>query len=510
MQPIRTRSDLALLLERHMAQNTARGSQPAADEDLEVRTALKTYLLEAHGRMRTAPRAALGEVASALGLQITPTAEAELIEISFGDVTLWLDVSNARFPRMYSIGQVKDTDRVVAALVAGTGLVESVWLPPRTLESLAATTQTGMVLFSLRHDRRPLRRTPDRDGIDSVTLRLWGPRAKDTLDKLRRSEVLPAATSVYSVRLRGGDTERYCLAEVFHTGKITAVGNSFLEHEKMIRSILDERDQWSQRFDAYRTPRRFSVEVPWTVDDLGFAVGKIFGGAEPFRLWGLPEQTAPGTYRVRAVDTDVGRSALFTLTSTSLTIEMPARTPASVLVRFVSNLQYHVNADLSADLIAPEPMLQLGLLDEPSNNAFRELSPLHDVARVVLTEACALLLRNQLSITPAMLVESALGEVPTEALCALTRTVMSEAAANEWRTRMYPIQGNDGKIAWRFLDPLPVDASARLRELVRMNRLSQQLVARLAGVPVANWLQLSLFGPESLVPPVHQDEEGAG
>lgn len=509
MQPIRTRGDLAALLERHMAQSSGRPGQPLPDDDIEGRTALKTYLLEAHGRMRVDPKAALGEIAGALGLEVEPTAENELIELRLGDTTFWLDTTEPRFPRLYTVGLAKDTDRVAASLVSGTGLVDCVRLPPRTLETLPRTTSTQMVLFSLRHDRRPLRRAPDPDGIDSVTLRLWGPRASETLDKLRSSHVLPAATSVFSVRLRGGDEQRHCLAEVFHGGKITAVGNSFHEHERIVRAIIDERAASAARLEALPHPRRVFVPVVWTVDDLGHAVAKIFGGGEPFKLWGLPEQTGPDVFRVQAVDGEVGRSATFGVTRAGVSVELGPRTPASVLIRFVSNLQYHVNADLAADVLAPEPLLQLGLPDGADDGpAFTERSPLHEVARSVLTEACGMLLRNQLSLTAPVLVEGVLGE-RSDALSDLTRRVMSEAAAHEWRTRLYPAQSADGKLLWRFQDPLPVDGVQRLRELVRLNRLAQQLVARLSGAPVARWLQLSLFGPESLVPPVAGGDEPA-
>jgi hypothetical protein len=67
------------------------------------------------------------------------------------------------------------------------------------------------------------------------------------------------------------------------------------------------------------------------------------------------------------------------------------------------------------------------------------------------------------------------------------------------------VQSPEGRLAWRFLDALPVDASARLRELVRLNRMANQLLARLSGLPMAHWLQLSLFGPETLVPPVSDE-----
>ena len=504
MQLIRTRADLAMLLERHMAQSSVRGGQAPNDDEIEGRTALKTYLLEAHGRMLKEPRAALGEVAGALGLQVAATGESALVELRAGDTVLWLDSTSPRFPRLYTVSPAKDTDRVAASLVAATGLVEPIWLPPRALEALARSTGTTMVLFSLRHDRRPLRRTPDRDGIDSVTLRLWGPRARETLDKLRHSEVLPAATSVYSVRLRGGDDQRYCLAEVFHNGKITAIGNSFQEHERVMRSILDAHAGWSERLEQVRTSRRVFIPVGWTVDDLGYAVGKMFGGGEPFRLWGLPEQLPPDAFRVRAIDSDVGRSAVFTVSQHGISVELSPRTPASVLVRFVSNLQYHVNADLEADVLLPEPLLQLALPNEAPVEPFSERSPVHDVARSILVEAVGLLVRNQLTISAEVLVEAALGERATEPMIDLARRVMAEAAAHEWRTRIYPIQSNDGRLAWRFLDALPVDGPGRLRELGRLNRMANQLIVRLSGMPMAHWLQLSLFGPETLVPPVSE------
>lgn len=506
MQPLRTRADLSLLLERHMAQSSVRSGSLQQEDEIEGRTALKTYLLAAHGRMRSEPRGMLGEMASSLGIRVHPSAEPELLELHLGETVLWFDSSLPSFPRIYTVSPAKDTDRVVTALLAATSLLEPIWLPPRLLESLPRLTDRTMVLFSLRHDRRPLRRTPDKDGIDSVTLRLWGPRACETLDKLRKSEVLPAATSVFSVRLRGGDSERYCLAEIFHHGKITAVGNSFQEHERLLRSILDTHITSTEQLEQIRSSRRLFLPLTWTIDDLGFAVGKMFGGGEPFRLWGLPEQLPPDAFRIRAVDLDVGYSATFTLNSKGISIELGHKTPSSVLVRFVSNLQYHINADLDADILLLEPLLQLTLPNESALLSFSDRSPLHEIARVVLPEAIGMSIRNQLTLSPTVLAEAALGAKPSEAQIDLVRRVMSEAAAHEWRTRIYPIQSNDGRLAWRFLDSLPMEASARLRELVRINRMANQLLVRLSGLPMAYWLQLSLFGPETLVPPINDGE----
>ncbi len=509
MLTIRSRRDLSLLLERQMtAASTRGGATPSIDDDIEGRTALKTYLLEAHGRMRSDPLGALQDIAGSHGITVSATDDPGLYTLQLGELQLWLDTASERVHRLYSAGAAKDVDRIHEALVSGTGQLECVWLPPSTLEKLAHHEAAKMVLFSLRHDRRPLRRTPDEFGIDSVTLRFWGPRAKETLEKLRRSEVLPGATSVYSVRMRVGDDERYCLAEVFHSGKITAIGTSFGELERIVNFLLDDHEDRTVALEAIRkSPRRLAVPVRWTVDDLGYAVGRMFGGAEPFRLWGLAEQTGPETYRVRAVDLDVGRTAVFELDRQGVTLELGPRAPASVAVRYVSALQYHVNADTQSDVLAPEPLLQLALPMTSERGAFRETSGLAEVGRAVLAEACSLLVRGQTTVSAQSLVEASHGaDCATEALLNLAHRVMSEAAAYEWRAWLKPVVSPEGKASWRFNDMLPIDATARLRELGRLNRAAQQLVGRLAGTGLAKWLQLSLFGPEAMVTALAGDD----
>ncbi len=505
MFTIRSRRDLSLLLERQMTAASTRAGGPAIDEDIEARTALKTFLLEAHGRMRSDPYGALQELCGPLGITVERTDDAHLVALWLGEeVQLWLDTSGVRIHRLYTVGTAKDADRVHEMLVSGSGLLECVWLPPRALETLAKSQEAKMVLFSLRHDRRPLRRTPDPAGIDSVTLRFWGPRAKETLDKLRHSDVLPMATSVYSVRVRLGDDEKYCLAEVFHTGKITAIGTSFADHERLVQALLAEHDTLVTALEAaQKTPRRVMIPVRWTLDDLAYGVGRMFSGTDPFRLWGIPEQTGAESFQIRAVDLDVGRAALFTVDREGLSLELGARTPASTAIRVLSALQYHVNADVRDDLIAPEPLLQLALPVAAERGNFRETSKLHDVARVVLTEACACLTRGAQSLTTGMLLESTHGnEQATPALHDLTRRVMSEAAAHEWRTWLRIVAHPEGKTAWRFADALPTERNLRLRELQKMNRAAQQLVARMEGKGLAKWLQLSLFGPEEMVTPI--------
>ena len=139
--------------------------------------------------------------------------------------------------------------------------------------------------------------------------------------------------------------------------------------------------------------------------------------------------------------------------------------------------------------------------------AFRETSGLAEVGRAVLAEACSLLVRGQTTVSAQSLVEASHGaDCATEALLNLAHRVMSEAAAYEWRAWLKPVVSPEGKASWRFNDMLPIDATARLRELGRLNRAAQQLVGRLAGTGLAKWLQLSLFGPEAMVTALAGDD----
>lgn len=513
MLTIRSRRDLNLLLEKQMTAASTRSGAPAIDEEIEGRTALKTYLLEPHGRMRAEPLAALSAYARTFGITVEATQDPELLALTLGELQLWLDTSDRRVCRLYTVGAAKDADRVHLQLVSGSGLLECVWLPPEALEHLANVAEAKMVLFSLRHDRRPLRRAPDEHGIDSVTLRFWGPRAKQTLEKLRQSEVLPDATSVYSVRIRVGDDERYCLAEAFHNGKLTAIGTSFAEHERLVNILLGAHAGHIASVEAAQAASRaIKIPVPWTTDDLGYAVARMFSGAEPFRLWGVPvRETVDGVehFRVRATDLDVGRSAAFVITRHSAQLELSPRTPASTAIRFASALQYHVSSRTQIDALTDEPLLALAAPKISEQGSFGEMASLAEVARAILPEVCGLWVRSMGQFSTRNVIESTHGnELATEALHDLARKVLDEASAGELRQWLKRVVSPEGKIAWRFVDLLPYDATARLRELVRFNRAAQQCVARMSGTELARWLQLSLFAPAEMVTTITDAVDG--
>ncbi|MBK6531972.1 MAG: hypothetical protein IPF99_20910 [Deltaproteobacteria bacterium] len=184
---------------------------------------------------------------------------------------------------------------------------------------------------------------------------------------------------------------------------------------------------------AQKTPRRVMIPVKWTLDDLAYGVGRMFSGTDLFRLWGIPEQTGPESFQMRAVTSTYGARRLFTVDRAGLSLELGARTPASTAIRVVSALQYHVNADVRTTSSLRSRCCSWPSRWPPSGDLQGDLEAprrgeggAHRGVRVPDSRAQAL--------TTGMLLENTHGnELATPALHDLTRRVMSEAAAHEWR-----------------------------------------------------------------------------
>ncbi|MBL8681864.1 MAG: hypothetical protein JNK05_22040 [Myxococcales bacterium] len=501
MAIVRTRADLSVLLARQMSASVRASS---GDEDIEGRAALKTYLLEAHGPVLTDLRSHLASALATQGIAVEATDEPELVALVAGEQVSWLDATPGRPWRLHVAASVKDADRVHELLTTATPFLTPLRLLPSRLESLALATGSPLVLFSLKHDRRPLRGGSEgadkRDGIDVVTLRFWAATAAKTLAALREKDVLPGATSVSSVQLRVGEDESYARVEVYHDGKCTAVGNSFAQYEKLLDAIFAEYEALRSLVDAIaQKGRRVFVPVPWRADAIEPAAARMFVGADPFALWGLPERVGDHTFRARVVDLDTARTAVVELSRDGLAIELAPGTPACVALRFLSNVQFHVHADFSLD-----PLLQIraGGVPAKPEPPFEERDALDRVAAAILAETVAQWLRGAATVSVSSLLDGMLGEGrATQGHADLVRKVLSEAAAYEWSDWLKPARDDAGSTMWKFRVEPQRERTARTRQLGRLYKHAAQLAQRLAGGNVEPWSQLSLFDAEALVPP---------
>ena len=369
---IRSRRDLA----RHLQAQLAASRSPWGDQGDDVETAgrhsVKTYLLEAHAKQAGSAEscaALLGEVAPRIGGRVEPTEDPDLWLLSDDEVEFWCDVSRRRFWRLHTVAPVRPADRLRSRLVAATTLLDNVWLPPDLLEELPTLAGGRMLTFALSHDRRPLLGVEeDEEDFNYISLRLWATRAEEQLRKIRESGIFEHGVSTRSVRIRSGDEEAeggYCLAEFFRDGKVTASGTSYDELTRVLIAVLDRYQELVEgierryglghtRHDDGPTPVSgdpVTIELDWTMADLEHTVGRIFSSAEPFRLWALPERLSSIHYRARAVDLHVGSTLTFDVTPEHVVIQLPQGTCGNTILRFLANLQYHVNADAGRRLV---------------------------------------------------------------------------------------------------------------------------------------------------------------
>lgn len=368
---VRNRRDLARHLQDQMvAARTTWSATTEDDEESRARTSVKTYLVEAHrlGVDKLSAAELLRQLAAPLGMTVEDTDEGDLFCLRTEVDDFWCDTSIDRYWRLHTTARVEDADAVHRRLVSVTPLLDNVWLPPAYLEGLADRTGSAMQTFSLNHDRRPLTTDVDSADLDFVALRLWASHAARTLRRLRAAQLFPHGISLRSVKLRVGDPEPhgdFCIAEYFHSGKVTANGTSFDEHNRVLLRVLRDYghivEQIERRYAiglfcdehgcCHVTGDPIVIDMDWTMPNIEHVVGRMFSAAEPFRLWGVPERVAENHFRARAVDLHVGSTLTFDITDKHIVIQLRGDTCGNTIVRFLGGLHYHVNSDVGVDLL---------------------------------------------------------------------------------------------------------------------------------------------------------------
>jgi hypothetical protein len=367
MGSIRNRRDLARHLQEQMIASRSSPLRDADELEHSGRTLVKTYLLEAHEACRddVTPAQLLSDLSGVVGFKVRETDDPDLSELRFGDEAFWCDTSLRRYWRLHTIAAVDRADKINDQLVSASTHLDKVWLPPPYLESLAARTGAKLRLFCLSHDRRDMHRAVDSQDLDFVTLRLWSSRANEAIGRLRRADVFPRGMSIRSVKIHTGSADSgddFIAAEYFHHGKVSVNGNSFDEHNRVLMQVLADYAKMVEKIehtyaigldsnDRHIVGDPITIDIDWTLQDLEYVVGRIFGSVEPFRLWGVPQRIGPEHYRARAVDLHVGATLVFDVMKDKIVIQLPTHTCGNTVVRFLNALQYHVNSDVGRQLL---------------------------------------------------------------------------------------------------------------------------------------------------------------
>jgi hypothetical protein len=87
-----------------------------------------------------------------------------------------------------------------------------------------------------------------------------------------------------------------------------------------------------------------TIEFPHEVSDLDALMANLFTCKEPFRLWAVPREVAPGEWEANAVDLHVGQLIRLEVTACRLRVLLGPETCGNTLARLLANLQHRFDA----------------------------------------------------------------------------------------------------------------------------------------------------------------------
>jgi hypothetical protein len=376
--PITTRREMAARLEEVMSHAY---TELEERQRLEAGTSLlKTYLLEAHSgnaqhrdilRVLTTAFSAeiLGQNSRA---DVHETHEEFFYRINAmwarSQAEFYVDASDHRFWILHSVSNSRKADTILHRVIANDSHLDSAWLPMQLLERVA-----DMGLFKGLHLDYDHREVPDVEfdipdaPVEYLKMQLWGNRARQVLGLLRQPDAFANATTLSKVKIKHfldrevGD-DLFSLDEVKWDGKITARGTSYQSHINLVNSIYRSyadrvrgfEERYSLRFTEHAANggrvtmegEPLSLTFSRPINDLAKFMKALFGGTDPFRLWGVPVPIGDNYFRVTALDLHVTNRITFEVAPDFMRVYLPDGTCGNTIIRLFTNLQHYYDSQV--------------------------------------------------------------------------------------------------------------------------------------------------------------------
>lgn len=368
---------------------------------------LKTYLIESHTSenassdevFETVTRAfAESPLRSGRNVTTNRTDDTDLFIVHgvarSEDFIFYLDAADRRFWVAHSISKSRISDVEVSALTSRSSILDSAWMPIELLNSLAPLGESrGLALdFDRRYVDAPVVRrrraatqsTPPQSDLskmslkladeevqpvsrgqhlDYVKMQLWGRGADRILDALDRAS-LKQSTTLSKVRLKtedSDDSQQFSLADVKFDGKLTGRGSSFGLYSGIVGSVVRKYAEavraaehkfdmhWEQNsYGSKMAGEPLYIKLGEGLTNLERFCSRVFSGAEPFRLLGVPIRRSETMCSVSAVDLHVMQRLDFEITTSTMSVFLPHSTCGNTLLRLYTNLQHYFSSDVKA------------------------------------------------------------------------------------------------------------------------------------------------------------------
>lgn len=340
-------------------------------------TFVKSYLLEAHDD--AIPR---GNKDTSLFSTLTELNDGSIQRAeTFDGHIFFIDSSIPRFQIIHTIEKADIGDRLFANLTNGRfDGIDRCWFPSQFLENLKIGVLTGFGMqftpigpasFTPSEQTSPIL-DPETGEVLGNKLRnpsfrlnfTGGVSAREELHELLggtafrgRRALSQIETSQYDI----DDLSRRLTSTIYSNGKIVGHGSGIERH---IRANIATLDAYSRVLESWENEAAFGwipiedhfiaqgmpfvFEYPnlLTDEELESLVEFVFTSGPPFRLLGMPLVVNPGQIDVDAIDLHTGDRVRFEFGQNSLRLLLPIGTCANVVLRFWSNFERFLAAEI--------------------------------------------------------------------------------------------------------------------------------------------------------------------
>lgn len=347
------------------------------------RNAVKSYVVEVHNFSElTKP----DEIIESLLMrarnidkksEIHETLEETLLYLTTSNGQYFVDTSSKRFIVIHTANSTKVTDPFIKKFQNSNGF-DSLWLPvPLLLNTLDLGRFWGMgVSYKDLLDESLTEQNDlyDKEDLQDINLTIKRHYVKDFFKVLMQSELsnMMGISKVSVLRKEEENSikeSNFILDDIRYNGKITAKGNSYSKHSRIVFELVNMYSESIRQLETYGMSFENGVLSgnPITINfskkiNSDRLVHVLFNAEEPFRLWGIPDRVGEGQYRVYAVDMHHGNLAgrlTFEITSGFLRVSLPKYSCANTILRLFANINHYIDAMAELEVVDYELKVDL-------------------------------------------------------------------------------------------------------------------------------------------------------
>jgi hypothetical protein len=324
----------------------------------------KTYVLEAHPD--STPITLLRDIFGEMNIEATDDVHLHALRVD--DAAYVVDTIDTRFWSFHTNDPAANAYPPINAAVGRRVDLDYVWLPSSHLRAMEKYGQTKFVSSDFRAGNIRSSET-----VNNLSFTAKGGTSQELLDAISALPDYTYALSLDRVGLLACDDLLGSVEEaVTRRAMFLARGPSFALHQFVVASTIeryrglveaaesmalgfdvidhDDAGLHGGRFVGY--PIELSFSQPLT-DFEGF-IDELLSARAPFRLWGLVDDASERFADIEAVDLHVGGRVRIEVSPDMIRIHLRRGGCGNTIARLISNLQHHVDGNISA----VEPSLQ--------------------------------------------------------------------------------------------------------------------------------------------------------